>query len=50
VNAFFEAEVIRFLESLEWGEVKTPTSFPDSHDSQSDGDMHNASRVKGSKN
>ena len=50
VNAFFEAEVIRFLESLEWGEVKTPSSFPDSHDSQSDGDMHNASRVKGSKN
>ena len=49
VNAFFEAEVVRFLESLEWGEGKNPPPFTDSYDYPSEVDIHHADPEKGLK-
>ena len=49
VNAFFEAEVVRFLESLEWGEGKNPPPVTDSYDYQSEVDIYHADPEKGLK-
>ena len=49
VNAFFEAEVIRFLESLKWGEGKNPPPVTDSYDYQSEVDIYHADPEKGLK-